>query len=587
MTRSVHTLPLRTDVLLSQTLFEELEDGITDEFLHQYLGTNSLTNVDSLEIKVDAVCGSQRVECIGELLPSLRQLRLNQSYICSVRDLGTSLRNLRVLWMSRTLLQDLAGIAAMPCLEELYVSFNNVQDLAPLSTHEALRLIDLEGNLVDDFEEVESLANIATLREVNLSLNPFWKCDGVTRESVLEFIPQLEVLDDVPRKSVADFGNMQMMGCDSYWIGDSCDSHWIGDEEEDDDESSESLPEFLEHPPARTFAAAVEPESQALIKLRQRGGCVAMKQREAWAAADSSHACRSPVVVRKPVTALDGPQRPRRRGTSSQPTAVAHGAASADVVVAATAASSGAVAELHASLARLRSEAPTPRSSDSEPTEQELLVEALKRAERPASSLWELQSLSTASCRGASHGFCHGNRSSCNMRQMSVGSSASTAYRPSTPSGRSDTSSCASTALPVETETASDLTSGHEGGALVGNPLSVARRRKQMDQACGEEALDIRNLLRRHASVAREDSPCSSQTRGILSGTRANFAVGEQAEGFMKALDKAEMFRPSTPDVRISSARVLTRGRLLTPVVMRHDSHNGMLRTEMFVGELS
>lgn len=108
-----------------------------------------------------------------------------------------------------------------------------------------------------------------------------------------------------------------------------------------------------------------------------------------------------------------------------------------------------------------------------------------------------------------------------------------------------------------------------------------------MDQACGEEALDIRNLLRRHASVAREDSPCSSQTRGILSGTRANFAVGEQAEGFMKALDKAEMFRPSTPDVRISSARVLTRGRLLTPVVMRHDSHNGMLRTEMFVGELS
>jgi hypothetical protein len=63
--------------------------------------------------------------------------------------------------------------------------------------------------------------------------------------------------------------------------------------------------------------------------------------------------------------------------------------------------------------------------------------------------------------------------------------------------------------------------------------------------------------------------------------------VGDQAEGFMKALDNAETFRPSTPDVRISSARALTRGRLLTPVVAQHDLHNGMLRTKMFVGELS
>jgi hypothetical protein len=201
---SVPTLPLRADVLLSNSIFMELDGGISEEFLRQYTGNDKLDETEFLELQVDAVSGSQRVECLGHLLPNLLQLRMNQSSIRSLRDLGTGLSRLRVLWLCRSSLQDLGGITSMPVLEELYVSFNDVRELSPLLTHEALHVLDLEGNLIEDFNEVKALKAVPTLREINLSLNPFLKSGNLSRAQVLNDLPQIEVLDDLPRDSTEE-----------------------------------------------------------------------------------------------------------------------------------------------------------------------------------------------------------------------------------------------------------------------------------------------------------------------------------------------------------------------------------------------
>ena len=85
------------------------------------------------------------MESLGGFLRNLRQLRLRDSNIHRIRDLGTELTHLEVLWMGRCGLQDLSGIAAMPALREFYLPFNDVSDLVPLCNHDCLEVLDIEG----------------------------------------------------------------------------------------------------------------------------------------------------------------------------------------------------------------------------------------------------------------------------------------------------------------------------------------------------------------------------------------------------------------------------------------------------------
>ena len=53
----------------------------------------------------------------GAMLPNLKQLKLNDSLIASVRDLGTALDHLSVLWMAKCCLSDLDGLSSMSSLQ--------------------------------------------------------------------------------------------------------------------------------------------------------------------------------------------------------------------------------------------------------------------------------------------------------------------------------------------------------------------------------------------------------------------------------------------------------------------------------------
>uniref|UniRef100_UPI0037E8F433 leucine-rich repeat-containing protein 56 n=1 Tax=Semicossyphus pulcher TaxID=241346 RepID=UPI0037E8F433 len=177
---------------------------LSPEKLELLCGTRDLSHVTSLEICIDTQ--ENTMGNFGAYLPKLVQLKMNNSVIMSVRDLGTTLSHLQVLWMSRCSLQDLDGISTLSTLKELYVAYNNVSDLSPVGMLESLQLIDLEGNDVDDLVQVQYLGLCDSLRTLTLEGNPvcvrpnptaIQTADYSYRAAVRELIPQLRCLDDL------------------------------------------------------------------------------------------------------------------------------------------------------------------------------------------------------------------------------------------------------------------------------------------------------------------------------------------------------------------------------------------------------
>lgn len=80
--------------------FEDINE-INERLLEISLGMDKedLQDLEKIEIIVDTT--NTHMQHVGEVLKSLNFLKLNDSVIPSVRDLGTSFRNLRVLSLNR------------------------------------------------------------------------------------------------------------------------------------------------------------------------------------------------------------------------------------------------------------------------------------------------------------------------------------------------------------------------------------------------------------------------------------------------------------------------------------------------------
>jgi Leucine-rich repeat (LRR) protein len=83
---------------------------------------------------------------MGELLCSLEYLRMNDSIIRCFRDIGTTFKFVRVLWLARCELKEVQGILAFEHLEELYISYNCIEELFDIGFLEHLTILDIEGN---------------------------------------------------------------------------------------------------------------------------------------------------------------------------------------------------------------------------------------------------------------------------------------------------------------------------------------------------------------------------------------------------------------------------------------------------------
>ena len=114
--------------------FDFLQDEFTVQKLKALTGEDDLEDVYNLEVEVDT--SNQSVAHFGEVMPNLETLKFTNSRIESFRDLGTRLRGLKVLWVTRCGIAELDGIVALSGLQELYVAFNHISDLSPLALHD-------------------------------------------------------------------------------------------------------------------------------------------------------------------------------------------------------------------------------------------------------------------------------------------------------------------------------------------------------------------------------------------------------------------------------------------------------------------
>ena len=157
---------------------EQVEDVIdlNEKFLTMALGgieVRELALLPKLELRVDTTCHSLQIT--GEILPSLEYLKLNDSIVRSFRDLGTSFTNVRVLHIARCELKEVQGIQAFEQLEELYISYNAIDEVFDVSFAQHWQILDFEGNNVSAVDQLRYLRRMHRLTDVNFKHNPVAK----------------------------------------------------------------------------------------------------------------------------------------------------------------------------------------------------------------------------------------------------------------------------------------------------------------------------------------------------------------------------------------------------------------------------
>jgi hypothetical protein len=182
-------------------MYEAAQEFLPDEHIRELAKCDDLEAVAYLAFTVDT--SENSLGELGRQVPNLRELRLNGSNISTLRDLGTGLAKLRVLWLARSGLRLLEGIGAFSTLTELYLAFNEVQDLSPLMEADRLQVLDLEANAVTDLAQIAYLSGCAELHALTLEGNPIAEGAGY-RAQVKQALPQLELLDDLALGDAAD-----------------------------------------------------------------------------------------------------------------------------------------------------------------------------------------------------------------------------------------------------------------------------------------------------------------------------------------------------------------------------------------------
>ncbi|KAI8892960.1 hypothetical protein BC833DRAFT_610085 [Globomyces pollinis-pini] len=170
-------------------------------------GEKVLDDIEYLELRVDS--RKTGLGNLGNYLPNIKQLKLNNSHVPIVRDLGSRYNNLVILWMARCSLVDMDGIGSFINLKELYLAYNEIKDISDLARLEYLEVLDLESNDITDLDQLENLTLCQNLQELTLEGNPlnFEGVDNVVsyddessqtaaREFILKILPSLQLLDE-------------------------------------------------------------------------------------------------------------------------------------------------------------------------------------------------------------------------------------------------------------------------------------------------------------------------------------------------------------------------------------------------------
>ncbi|XP_075282568.1 leucine-rich repeat-containing protein 56 isoform X2 [Opisthocomus hoazin] len=187
-----------------------MDEYLSPRKLKVLTGVDDLRQVKALEMRVDT--REISLGNFGAYLPNLRELKLNNSLLVSVRDLGTTLSHLHVLWMARCGLSDLDGISSCSSLKELYIAYNSISDLSQLTWLVHLEVLDLEGNNIEDINQMQYLGLCCKLSRLTVKGNLIClkpnaesaeETDYNYRAEVKKIIPHLDYLDEIPASQTA------------------------------------------------------------------------------------------------------------------------------------------------------------------------------------------------------------------------------------------------------------------------------------------------------------------------------------------------------------------------------------------------
>ena len=96
-------------------VFEEDEDDVSEFAQVERIVKNpasQFSNLTKLEISIDSTETSLQV--VGEHCPNITELKFKSSYVRSLRDIGTSFKNLKILKALKVGLEELEGITSFP-----------------------------------------------------------------------------------------------------------------------------------------------------------------------------------------------------------------------------------------------------------------------------------------------------------------------------------------------------------------------------------------------------------------------------------------------------------------------------------------
>ena len=146
--------------------------NVIDYVLAKYLKMNitDLQKLQKLTIRINGSYGL--LNQFGQRLNNLKFLKLNDSFIQSIEDLGSNFKNLKILQINNCKLKDLTGIICFEQLEIFEAKNNEISDLIELEMSSSIKKLNLENNLIANEQNIYFLSSLEDLEYINLLGNP-------------------------------------------------------------------------------------------------------------------------------------------------------------------------------------------------------------------------------------------------------------------------------------------------------------------------------------------------------------------------------------------------------------------------------
>ena len=138
---------------------------------------------------------------IGERLPVLKELKLTNSILQSIEDLGTNFKNLVILNIDNCGIKDISGICVMMNLREFSAKNNKISDLFELDSLPEMQYLMLESNQISDLENITFLSGMEKLEYLNLVQNPISSLNNY-KKKIEEYLPNLKNLDTEYKQNI-------------------------------------------------------------------------------------------------------------------------------------------------------------------------------------------------------------------------------------------------------------------------------------------------------------------------------------------------------------------------------------------------